>query len=289
MCARPLARPSTPTVAARVPWQWIGWSIEASKNAFLHHRSANVDTIYRRCSSCSCHALTLCLQLLRAQRHIGGTSLQSQQTALLHWKSSLWGPELTPSPDELLGTPHQPLQLGRHRVLQCCCTPREHYHAVARGQRISLPGADIHGRLGDLNFSALPFLTYIDLNSNSLHGTIPPNIVPSLPRLSYLNLDSNWLTGPIPNEIGDLESLTRLDLSNNNLRGHIPASLGNMTHLSLLSLHHNELSGPIPHQLGSLQSLSQLSLSFNNNLTGQIMPISLGNLTRLTLLYLDRC
>jgi hypothetical protein len=155
----------------------------------------------------------LSLDHLHAQRHVG-ISLESQQTALLDWKSTLWG--------------NLPLQMSswERRTSPCnwtgiaCIAARHGKSTRWHVTNISLPGADIHGQLGELNFSALPFLAYIDLNTNSLHGTIPANIVPSLPRLSYLNLNSNWLTGPIPKEIGELESLTRLDLQQQFERTH---------------------------------------------------------------------
>jgi hypothetical protein len=41
-------------------------------------------------------------------------------------------------------------------------------HASPVVNNISLPKAGIDGHLGELNFSALPFLTHIDLSLNSL-------------------------------------------------------------------------------------------------------------------------
>jgi Leucine-rich repeat (LRR) protein len=82
---------------------------------------------------------------------------------------------------------------------------------------ISLPSAGIiHGRLDGLNFSALPFLAYIDLSSNGLHETSPGGIS-SLSALFYLNLSNNNLTGQAPYEMGGLQSLTLLALYSNNL------------------------------------------------------------------------
>ncbi|KAE8779670.1 putative LRR receptor-like serine/threonine-protein kinase [Hordeum vulgare] len=72
---------------------------------------------------------------------------------------------------------------------------------------LSLTDAGIHGQLGELNFYALQFLTYIDLSNNSLHGPIPASIS-SLSALSVLNLTDNQLKGQIPYEFGGLESLT---------------------------------------------------------------------------------
>nr|XP_040249063.1 probable leucine-rich repeat receptor-like protein kinase At1g35710 [Aegilops tauschii subsp. strangulata] len=162
--------------------------------------------------------------------------------------------------------------------------------AVRHGRRmpwvvtnISLPDAGIHGQLGELDFSALPFLTYIDLRNNTLRGALPPSIN-SLPALSVLNLTYNQLTGKIPSEIGDLQSLKLLDLSFNGFTGHIPASLGNLTMLTDLFIHQTMVSGPIPKEIGRLVNLQTLQLS-NNTLSGMI-PKSLGNLTHLNILYL---
>ncbi|KAF0929174.1 hypothetical protein E2562_016412 [Oryza meyeriana var. granulata] len=79
---------------------------------------------------------------------------------------------------------------------------------------ISLPNADIHGKLGELDFSALLFLAYIDLSNNSLHGHIPASIG-CLSMLSYLDLTNNSFTGEIPSELGrfpsQLQARTRED------------------------------------------------------------------------------
>ena len=99
-----------------------------------------------------------------------------------------------------------------------CAAVRHGRHMPWVVANISLPGAGIRGQLGELNFSALPFLTYIDLSNNSLHGPIPTNIS-SLSSLSYLNLNFNHLNGQIPFEFGSLQSLTQLELSFNRLTG----------------------------------------------------------------------
>ncbi|XP_062200446.1 MDIS1-interacting receptor like kinase 2-like [Phragmites australis] len=250
------------------------------------------------------HILILpCLLPLQvhAVRH-GGISLRSQQTALLHWKSTL--DSLSPW-----------MSSWQHHTRPCnwtgiLCTPVRH------GRRrpwvvtnISLPDAGIHGQLSELNFSALPFLTYIDLSNNSLYGPIPGNVSP-LSSLQYLNLSFNLLSGKIPaslcnltslkqivihqsmvsghipKEIGRLVSLQVLQVSNSTLSGDIPTTLGNLTQLNSLFLFGNELSGPIPTEIGKLINLQDLGLS-SNKLTGAI-PVSLANLTKITILYLHK-
>nr|XP_020168725.1 probable leucine-rich repeat receptor-like protein kinase At1g35710 [Aegilops tauschii subsp. strangulata] len=162
--------------------------------------------------------------------------------------------------------------------------------AVRHGRRmpwvvtnISLPDAGIHGKLGELNFSALPFLSHIDLHNNSLHGALPTTIS-SLSVLLELNLEQNQLAGKIPCEIGDLQSLMLLDLSFNKITGHIPASLGNLTMLTQLGIHQNMVSGLIPEEIGRLVNLQVLQLS-NSSLSG-LIPKTIGNLTQLNTLYL---
>jgi len=116
---------------------------------------------------------------------------------------------------------------------------------------ISLRDAGIHGRLGELNFSALPFLTYMDISLNSLHGEIPPAIA-SLSRLSYLHLVGNFLHGPIPREMGSMGLLGYLGLAFNNLTGRIPASFGNLTTLATLIIAKKKKSlGRYRRSLGS--------------------------------------
>ncbi|XP_037480386.1 probable leucine-rich repeat receptor-like protein kinase At1g35710 [Triticum dicoccoides] len=205
-----------------------------------------MQTLRRKMPSCStpllylCLLLVACLLLLEEAHavHHGGISLRSQRMALLHWKATLASP---------------PLQMSswQENTRPCnwsgiMCTAIRH----GRGMpwvvtNISLPGAGIRGQLGELNFSALPFLAYIDLQNNSLHGVLPASIS-SLSSLSYLDLSFNHLKGKIPFEFGGLQSLMQLGLSSNRLTGHIPASLGNLTMLNYLVIHQNMVSGPIP-------------------------------------------
>ncbi|VAH12092.1 unnamed protein product [Triticum turgidum subsp. durum] len=118
-----------------------------------------------------CLSLVPCLLLLEeahATRH-GGISLRSQHMALLHWKATLVSP---------------PLQMGSWQETTSPCNwTGIMCTAIRHGRRmpwmvtnISLPDAGIRGQLGELNFSALPFLTSIDLQNNSLHGALPASI-----------------------------------------------------------------------------------------------------------------
>nr|XP_040249059.1 probable leucine-rich repeat receptor-like protein kinase At1g35710 [Aegilops tauschii subsp. strangulata] len=195
--------------------------------------------------------------------------------ALLHWKATLASPLLQMSSWQENTSPCNWTGI--------MCT------AVQHGRRmpwvvtnISLPNAGIHGQLGELNFSALPFLTYIDLYNNSLHGALPASIS-SLSTLLKHTLQQNQFTGKIPHEIGDLQSpipeeigrlvnLQLLQLSSNNISGMIPKIIGNMTELNVL-----DLFGSLPKELGDLinlvefEVLEELRLD-SNHLSGEIPP-----------------
>ncbi|XP_044350894.1 MDIS1-interacting receptor like kinase 2-like [Triticum aestivum] len=225
-----------------------------------------------------CLLLVPCLLLLQeahAARH-GGISRRSQRIALLRWKATLASP---------------PLQMSSWQENTSLCNWTDIMCAAVRhGRRrpwvvtnISLPDAGIHGQLGELNFSALPFLTYIDLSNNSLHGALPASIS-CLSSLLELYLPYNQLTWKIPDEIGGLQSLRVLELSFNRLTGHIPASLGNLTMLTDLAIHQTMVSGPIPEEIGRLVNLQILQLS--NSILSGIIPKTLRNLSRLNTLYL---
>ncbi|OQU84006.1 hypothetical protein SORBI_3005G214150 [Sorghum bicolor] len=212
-----------------------------------------------------------CLLFLHANasNSTGGVHLWSQQAALLQWKSTLqsspslldsWRPGTSPCSSNWTGVVCEAVHHGRRTM------PR----AVVR---IDLPNVGIDGRLGELNFSALPFLQYIDISYNSLFGEIPQSIA-SLAELSHLDLTGNRLHGQIPWEVGNMESLSLLELSLNNLTGTIPASLGNLTRLVQLTIHQTLLTGSIPEELGKLTELNMVSLSIldvsYNNLEGPL-------------------
>ncbi|VAH12032.1 unnamed protein product [Triticum turgidum subsp. durum] len=194
----------------------------------------------------------------------GGISLRSQRMALLHWKDTLASPPVQMSSWQENTTPCNWTGI--------VCTAVRHGRRMPRVVTdISLPDAGIRGQLGELNFSALAFLTYIDLSNNSLHGALPASIS-CLSSLLELYLPYNQLTWKIPYEIGGLQSLRVLELSFNRLTGHIPASLGNLTMLNDLIIDQNMVSGPIPEEIGRLVNLQLLQLS-NSTLSGLIPKI----------------
>lgn len=108
-------------------------------------------------------------------------------------------------------------------------------------------------------------------------------------------LNANNLRGTVPDAIALLTGLKFLELGNNQhaktkessfaLHGTVPASLGKLTNLETLHLGGSDwLTGPIPTELGNLSRLTGLYL-YHNRLHGTI-PASLANLAHLKVLYL---
>ena len=181
-------------------------------------------------------------------------------------------------------------------------------------------------------------LTTLALSYNQLTGSIPSELG-NLANLTTLYLSSNQLSGAIPPELGNLANLTYLYLADNQLTGCVPATLQNVQDNDLnqlglpfcsaqamvdrdvlvalynatngagwtdktnwlsdrplgewhgvttdaygrvtrLELIENRLSGTLPIELGNLANLTILYLSINQ-LSGPI-PSELGNLANLT-------
>ena len=149
---------------------------------------------------------------------------------------------------------------------------------------INLSGLEIQGTLHNLNFSSFPELQVLDISYNQFSGNIPSQIG-NLSSISILYMDHNFLSGFIPPEIGNLTTLNVLVIGANNLTGRIPKEIGNLRNLIRLSLYTNYLSGLIPQEIGMLSNLTELILYENTFLTGGI-PSSLGNLTKIEIIYL---
>ena len=169
----------------------------------------------------------------------------------------------------------------------------------------------IPAALGDLSN-----LTALSLAGNSLNGEIPAALG-NLSNLEHLELNDNQLNGTIPAALGDLSNLTALYLSGNTLRGCVPDVLHAVANNDLSSLGlspcsaseratlmalYNATDGaswtnktnwgsddkPVGEWRGVTTdangSVTALDLR-NNGLNGTI-PAALGNLSKLTTLYL---
>ncbi|KAL0322587.1 UNVERIFIED_CONTAM: MDIS1-interacting receptor like kinase [Sesamum angustifolium] len=119
------------------------------------------------------------------------------------------------------------------------------------------------GRLGELNFLALPHLLRLNLGSAGLNGTIPAQIG-ALSKLTILDLSFNSLVGAIPAQLGALSKLTYLNLPFNSLTGVIPTQICALSNMIFLDLSSNRLTGAIPTHIGVLSKLKYLYLSKNN-------------------------
>lgn len=110
----------------------------------------------------------------------------------------------------------------------------------------------------------------LDLSLNQLRGKIP-----SLPPyISFVDLSSNSFTSSIPSDIGkDASSIQYFSLANNSLIGVIPDSICNARDVEVIDLSHNGLSGRVPACLFAL-SLTAVEINLRkNNLSGWIADV----------------
>nr|GME05639.1 receptor-like protein kinase HAIKU2 [Ipomoea batatas] len=126
-------------------------------------------------------------------------------------------------------------------------------------------------------------VTGISLDNKSLSGVISPSIS-MLQALTSLVLPSNALSGVLPTELSKCASLRVLNVTGNNLNGSLP-DLSKLTNLEILDLSINYFSGEFPTWVANLTGLVSLGLGNNDFDEGEI-PESIGNLKKLTWLYL---
>ncbi|KAL5993332.1 hypothetical protein ACLOJK_014256 [Asimina triloba] len=129
-------------------------------------------------------------------------------------------------------------------------------------------------------------VTGISLVGLSLSGELSP-VICKLPSLESLVLSANALSGHLPSELANCSNLRVLDLSNNNFTGPLP-DLSALANLVVLDLSENYFSGEFPTWVEKLSGLTSLSVAHNDFAEGEI-PVGLGNLLNLTLIYLAGC
>lgn len=66
-------------------------------------------------------------------------------------------------------------------------------------------------------WGALPAVTSVNLNNNTIQGYVPPQLS-QLHQLHSLNVNNNGLQGPLPG-LANLTSLQNVTFSNNQLTG----------------------------------------------------------------------
>ncbi|KAM0848170.1 hypothetical protein ACQ4PT_054561 [Festuca glaucescens] len=159
----------------------------------------------------------------------------------------------------------------------------------------------------------LSSLNFLGLANNNLGGTLPSEMGKTLPNIQILMMSNNHFQGDIPTSLQNASRMMYIHLGNNSLTGVIPSfssmpnlvyvmlylnhleagdwtffsSLGNCTQLQQLNVDTNNLWGVIPaNSIANLpKSLNALTLSWNK-ISGTI-PLEIGNLTDLSMLYLD--
>jgi RHS repeat-associated protein len=174
--------------------------------------------------------------------------------------------------------------------------------------RIELSSNNLTGPIPE-SIGNLSKLQIIRFHSNLITGSIPFSIL-KLKALTHLNLGINQMSGPIPSEIGTLTNINWLGLYTNAFSGTLPESIFSMPNLEnlylfstdvsgtipstfnlpkikLIYLNRNKLTGGIPPSIATLQpTLTSLALENNPTLGGAIPP-EIGNLTKLTELWLN--
>ncbi|KAG5252483.1 LRR receptor serine/threonine-protein kinase [Salix suchowensis] len=156
---------------------------------------------------------------------------------------------------------------------------------------INLQGELFGGNLSNLDLSSFPSLVSLNLSDNNLRGDIPPQLG-LLSKLAYLNLSMNYLSGFLPVSLANLTQISLLYMGNNLISGELDGRLfSNWTKLQYLELQNNNFTGMIPPEIGHLQYLKELALAslalHVNYLSGPVPP-SFGNLSELTILFLQQ-
>ena len=136
------------------------------------------------------HIISLLLPLLAFAFMV----LRAQAAALLRWKCTIKGNSTA-------------LSSWRSDIPPCnwtgiTCGDLSHAPRTFVITRISLKGVGIVARLDMLDLLSLPYITSLDLSSNTVSGPIPPTIG-SLRALSILNLSSCHLKGSIPSTVSN--------------------------------------------------------------------------------------
>ncbi|KAK8648344.1 hypothetical protein V6N13_129098 [Hibiscus sabdariffa] len=132
-----------------------------------------------------------------------------------------------------------------------------------------------------LNLSKLENLSLDYINMSNI---VPTSFINLSSSLKHLSLEICGLQGEFPSEIFQLRNLEYLDLSSNSLTGYLPKSNWSSS-LEYFSLYSNHFRGSIPASIGNLTKITSLYLS-SNEFHGQL-PSTLFNLEQVTDLALS--
>ncbi|XP_016647638.1 PREDICTED: receptor-like protein 12 [Prunus mume] len=148
---------------------------------------------------------------------------------------------------------------------------------------LSLSDTGISGPIDQFSFAQLQSFSVIRLGFNDISATVP-GFFANFSELTSLSLRSCGLKGTFPNEILEVPTLQTLYLSTNDeLHGTLPEFPSNASLRSLV-LSDTKFSGLLPDSIGNLKKLSLLDLS-SCSFYGSI-PESIANLTQLVGLQL---
>ncbi|KMZ76287.1 Receptor kinase [Zostera marina] len=159
---------------------------------------------------------------------------------------------------------------------------------------LDLSSNQFNGTLPSLLSNKLSAIRVLNFGNNSLVGNISHlGDFTSVPYLSFIDLGSNSLSGGIPSQLSSCISLRTLNLAKNNLSGEIPKSFANLKELSSLSLSINWLTN-LTSAMTILQHCPNLtSLVLTRNFIGETLPAELGiipdGFPKLSLLVIANC
>lgn len=158
-----------------------------------------------------------------------------------------------------------------------------------------------------------PFLSFLGLADNNLRGTLPSDMGNTLPNITALVMSNNHFEGEIPASLANASSMEFMYLGNNSLSGVVP-SFGSMPNLQVLMLHSNQLEAGDWTFFSSFANCTQLQkvnlgenrlrgsfpagsvanlpkslngLTLRSNYISGTIPLEIGNLSKISLLYLD--
>ncbi|ONI06817.1 hypothetical protein PRUPE_5G082900 [Prunus persica] len=123
-------------------------------------------------------------------------------------------------------------------------------------------------------------LTVLSIAHNSFSRPIPKELG-NLKELTMLSFGSNNFSGTLPPELGNLVNLGLFYMDSCGLGGEIPSTFAKLIKMKILYASDNPFSGKIPSFIGNWRKLISLDLCFNN-LTGELLPSSLFNMSSLT-------
>lgn len=161
---------------------------------------------------------------------------------------------------------------------------------LSRLRNLQLLWLDDNMLEGDVTtaFNRMPFLRALFLEDNDFEGTVGEEFLRRSTKLIQLDVSNNRLAGSLPyhffvqDEFVDLEVM---DWHGNNLAGQLPDMLLPNQGLQFVALYSNAFTGTLPESWGThLKNVFHLDLS-NNRIEGE-MPASIGNMERLTRLFL---